>query len=83
MKMIFKILKKTKIEKEYLGIRKIVYEDGVVTVINYNDLISINSNLIDLKDLVIKGEELKVIYQDPVRIKLKGNIKEVLKNEWL
>ena len=81
MKMIFKILKKTKIEKEYLGIRKIVYEDGVVTVINYNDLISINSNLIDLKDLVIKGEELKVIYQDPVRIKLKGNIKEVLKNE--
>lgn len=79
--MIFKILKKTKIEKEYLGIRKIVYEDGVVTVINYNDLISINSNLIDLKDLVIKGEELKVIYQDPVRIKLKGNIKEVLKNE--
>ena len=33
----------------------------------------------ELFDLTIKGEGLKTIYQDPVKIKIKGNISEVVK----
>lgn len=73
------MLKKTKIDKEYIGLRKIIYEDNLITIINYKDLISINSSLIDLCNLIIKGEGMKVIYQDPVRIKIIGNISEVTK----
>lgn len=76
------MLKKTKIDKEYIGLRKIIYEDNLITIINYKDLISINSSLIDLCNLIIKGEGMKVIYQDPVRIKIIGNISEVTK-KWL
>ena len=77
--MIKRILQKTKIDKEYLGLRKIIYEDKVITIINYTDLIRINQNVIELFDLTIKGEGLKTIYQDPVKIKIKGNISEVVK----
>ena len=77
--MKFNMLKKTKIDKEYIGLRKIIYEDNLITIINYGDLITINNSIIDLKDLIIKGDGLKVLYQDPVRIRIKGNISEVLK----
>ena len=79
--MIKKILKKTSTLKEYLGIRKIIYEDDVITILNYYDLVSIKKDLITIKDLLIKGEELRVIYQDPVKIKIKGKIAEVIKND--
>ena len=82
--MIKKILKKTSTLKEYLGIRKIIYEDDVITILNYYDLVSIKKDLITIKDLLIKGEELRVIYQDPVKIKIKGKIAEVTRNDkWL
>lgn len=82
--MIKKVLKRTNIEKEYLGIMKIVYEDGVITISNYNDLISISDKLIEIKDLIIKGEKLRVIYQDPIQIKIKGKINEVINNDkWI
>ena len=79
--MIKKILKKTSTLKEYLGIRKIIYEDDVITILNYYDLVSIKKDLITIKDLLIKGEELRVIYQDPVKIKIKGKIAEVTRND--
>lgn len=79
--MIKKILKKTSTLKEYLGIRKIIYEDDVITILNYYDLVSIKKDLITIKDLLIKGEELRVIYQDPVKIKIKGKIVEVIRND--
>lgn len=60
---------------------KIVYEDGVITISNYNDLISISDKLIEIKDLIIKGEKLRVIYQDPIQIKIKGKINEVINND--
>jgi hypothetical protein len=81
IKVIRKILKKTSTLKEYLGIRKIIYEDDVITILNYYDLVSIKKDLIVIKDLLIKGEELRVIYQDPVKIKIKGKIAEVIKND--
>lgn len=77
--MLGKILRKTNVPKEYLGDLKITYINNVMVVTNYGELISINSVLVDLKGLVIKGEKLKVIYQDPVRIKIDGKISEVSK----
>lgn len=77
--MLGKILRKTNVPKEYLGDLKITYINNVMLVTNYGELISINSVLVDLKGLMIKGEKLKVIYQDPVRIKIDGLISEVSK----
>jgi hypothetical protein len=77
--MLGKILRKTNVPNEYLGDLKITYINNVMVVTNYGELISINSVLVDLKGLVIKGEKLKVIYQDPVRIKIDGKISEVSK----
>lgn len=80
--MLGKILKKTNVPKEYLGDLKITYVNELIVVSNYKELISINSELVDLSGLNIKGKELRVIYQDPVRIKVIGKISEVLK-KWL
>ena len=77
--MLKKILGKTKIDKEYIGFIKIIYETDLIVVINYQSVININSTIIDLMDLVIKGVGLKVIYQDPSRIKISGKISEVTK----
>jgi hypothetical protein len=77
--MLKKILGKTKIDKEYIGFIKIIYETDLIVVINYQSVININSTIIDLMDLVIKGVGLRVIYQDPSRIKISGKISEVTK----
>jgi hypothetical protein len=77
--MLKKILGKTKIDKEYIGFIKIIYETDLIVVINYQSVININSTIIDLMDLVIKGVGLRVIYQDPSRIKIIGKISEVTK----
>ena len=80
--MIKKILERTKIEKEYIGLLKIIYESDLIVIINYKGTKSINSTLIELLDLTIKGEGLKVIYQDPSRIKISGKISEVAR-KWI
>ena len=73
------ILKKTKIDSEYIGLLKVIYETDLIIIINYKRTFNINSSLIDLNELLIKGEGLKVIYQDPVRIKIRGKIDEVVR----
>jgi len=79
MKMLDKLFNKTNVAKEYLGKFKIIYEENAITVYNYLDLLKINDLECDLSSVLIKGEKLRVIYQDPITIKLTGNIKEVVK----
>ncbi len=71
------ILKKNEVLQEFVGEMKFIYQGQVLEVINYHKLFSIYEKEVILEELKIKGEGLKVIYQDPVRIKLKGNIESI------
>ena len=53
----------------------------MILVINYEQIHSIHSKEVILNKINIIGEELKVIYQDPTKIKVKGKIYTVTKGE--
>ena len=71
------LLNKTEVLSEYVGELKITYLKQVLEIVNYHNLISIYDKEVVLEKIIVNGNELKVIYQDPVRIKVKGNIKTV------
>ena len=75
------LLNRAEVLQEYVGEMKITYLKQVLEVVNYQNLISIYDKEVLLEKLTIKGSELKVIYQDPVRIKVKGNILTVSRRE--
>ena len=68
------LLNKAEVLQEYVGELKITYLKQVLEVVNYQNLISIYDKEVVLEKLLVKGNDLKVIYQDPVRIKVKGKI---------
>lgn len=75
------LLKRQTILQEFVGELKIIYQKGLLEVINYQKLFSIYEKEVVLTKIIIKGENLKVIYQDPVTIKVKGNIISIIKGE--
>ena len=75
--MLEKIFKRNRLLQEYVGELKIVYQSDIVEVINYTELISIYDKEVILSEIIILGSELKVIYQDPVTVKVKGKITSV------
>ena len=75
--MLEKIFKRNRLLQEYVGELKIVYQSDIVEVINYTELISIYDKEVILSEIIILGSELKVIYQDPVTVKVKGKITSI------
>ena len=75
--MLEKIFKRNRLLQEYVGELKIVYQSDIVEVINYTELISIYDKEVILSEIIILGSELKVVYQDPVTVKVKGKITSV------
>ena len=75
------IIKKNVVLQEYIGELKFIYLKETLEVINYHKLLSIYEKEVLLEDLKIVGENLKVIYQDPVKIIIKGKISNILKGE--
>lgn len=75
--MLEKIINKLGVPKELVGRLKVIYTDKELTIFNYGELTSIESIKVGLKELSVSGTNLKVIYQDPVKIKIIGNISEV------
>lgn len=71
------LLNKTEVLGEYVGELKLTYLKQVLEIVNYQNLISIYDKEVVLQKIIVNGNELKVIYQDPVRIKVKGKIKTV------
>lgn len=76
--MIKKIFKKNPILNEYYGEGKFIYHLGKIEVFNYNNIISIDNEKVILSGLTIGGINLKVIYQDPVKITIKGDIDSIM-----
>ena len=75
--MLEKFFKRNRLLQEYVGELKIIYQSDIVEVLNYKDLISIYEKEVILSNLAILGNELKVIYQDPVKVKIKGKITSI------
>lgn len=73
------ILRKSEILQEYVGELKVTYQNKTLSVINYEKIYSIDFKEVILEELKIEGTELKVIYQDKVKITIKGNISNVIK----
>ena len=65
--------------KEYFKELKIVYLLDEVTIYNYQSLYFLSDIKVELKKIIITGSHLKVIYQDPQIIKIKGKIDKVYK----
>ena len=75
------VMKKHDVLQEFVGELKMIYQKELLEVINYQKLISICGNEVVIENILIKGENLKVIYQDPIRVIIKGKITSVLKGE--
>lgn len=71
------LLNRTEVIGEYVGELKITYIRQILEVVNYQNLISIYDKEVVLEKVLIIGSEIKVVYQDPVRIKIIGNIDTV------
>ena len=77
--MFKKIIGKSEVLQEYVGELKVTYQANCLTIINYNKLFSIDEKEVLLEELKVEGQELKVIYQDKVKITIKGKISNVTK----
>lgn len=79
--MLKKLFRKNEVVAEYFNELKIIYQQDTILVINYEQIHSIHSKEVILNKITIVGEDLKVIYQDPIKIKVKGKIHTVTKGE--
>ena len=79
--MLLKLFRKNETIAPYFNELKVIYQQDTILVINYDKILSIYSKEVILSKLKVTGEELKVIYQDPVKIKIKGKIFTVCKGE--
>ena len=77
--MFKKIIGKSEVLQEYVGELKVTYQANCLTIINYKKLFSIDEKEVLLEELKVEGKELKVIYQDKVKITIKGKISDVTK----
>ena len=77
--MLRKIFSKSEILQEYIGELKIVYQSDSLTISNYKKIYSIDKSEVILEEIKVVGNELKVVYQDKVKITIKGKITNVIK----
>ena len=77
--MLKKIFGKSEILQEYIGELKIVYQCDSLTISNYKKIYSIDKSEVILEEIKVVGNELKVVYQDKVKITIKGKITNVIK----
>lgn len=76
-----RLLKKINIPKEYLKELKIIYVDKSLEIINYPLLVEITKSKVSFVNLYVFGQNLKVVYQDKVLIKITGEITKITKKE--
>ena len=75
--MLRKLFKRNKLLQEYVGELKVIYQAEIVEVFNFQELISIYEKEVMLSNITVLGNDLKVIYQDPIKVKIKGKIKSI------
>lgn len=79
IKVLRKIFGKSEILQEYIGELKIVYQNDSLTISNFNKIYSIDKSEVILEEIIVLGEELRVVYQDKIKIIIKGTITNVTK----
>ena len=79
--MLNKLFRKNETLGEYFNGLKLIYQENILLVINYDRIDSICNKEVILANIKVVGEDLKVIYQDPIKIKIKGKINTVTKGE--
>lgn len=60
---------------------EIYYKNNFIQIDNYGQINNINNDLIILNNLIIKGNNLSIIYLDKDRIKIKGIINMAYKGD--
>ncbi len=73
------IIKNNEVLNNLLNKISMLYENEVLEVKHYNKIISLSKTQILLKDIIINGVDIKVIYIDKYLIKLCGNITSIEK----
>ena len=79
IKVLRKIFGKSEILQEYIGELKIVFQNDSLTISNFNTIYSIDKSEVILEEIIVLGEELRVVYQDKIKIIIKGTITNVTK----
>ncbi len=79
--MLDKLVAFFKLPREYGNTLKIVWTGDELEVINYGFLMNYLSGEIIFSKVRIIGEGLKLLYQDPNVVKIKGKIKGIEKGE--
>ena len=68
IKVLRKIFGKSEILQEYIGELKIVFQNDSLTISNFNKIYSIDKSEVILEEIIVLGEELRVVYQDKIKI---------------
>ena len=79
IKVLRKIFGKSEILQEYIGELKIVFQNDSLTISNFNKIYSIDKSEVILEEIIVLGEKLRVVYQDKIKIIIKGTITNVTK----
>ena len=79
--MFKRLLAVTDIPKEVLGDVCIYWTTQQLEIYNYAQVIKLDKQEIIFKALKINGSELKIIYQDPVLVRITGKINQIIKGE--
>ena len=79
--MLKKLFKRNEVLGEYFNGLKLIYQEDTLLIINYERIDSINSSEVILSKINVVGKDLKVIYQDPIKIKIKGKITTITLGE--
>lgn len=79
--MFKKLFKRNEVLGEYFNGLKLIYQEDTLLIINYERIDSINSSEVILSKINVVGKDLKVIYQDPIKIKIKGKITTITLGE--
>lgn len=62
---------------------KIYWQNDVIIIEKFKQIIDASETKIILKEFCINGEDLKIVSMDKYSIVIKGKIKEILKNEYI
>ena len=77
MILIKKLIKKVDDFSIYGQALKIEYLNDKLNIINYGKLLSIDEKEVAFDGVRVLGNNLRVIYQDPINITIKGTIENV------
>lgn len=71
------LIKHNEVLSPLLNKTKIFYEENILEITHYSKILIINNTEISLRNIIVLGTDLKVIYIDKYLIRISGNIEVV------